>query len=147
MRPRRGYFVVERIRYRTVPLSWIVGVGLPLLTFGGGVLLKVWSVADSIATKAELAAVRETTKAELQILRDETVANFRRTDEAIAKSVDASKKYSDDKYVQTKEEYHQYSDGNKLKSDNQYAELKGQTTLILSILQELKFNTTTKRSR
>jgi hypothetical protein len=132
-----GRSVVVR-KYKTIPLAWVAGVGVPILTFCGGTFLKVWTVVDNIATKTELTAVRDLNKADIASLHDDMVANFKRTDEAIAKSVSASKQYTDDKYLQTKEEYRQYSDSNKLKTDAAYAELKGQNSLILSVLQEIK---------
>lgn len=105
----------------------IVGVGIPLLTFTGTVLVKIWSIADSIATKVELVQ-----------LRTQVIEDFKRTDEAIAKSVAASKVYTDEKATQIRTEAFNYSDKDKADMKTDTAEIRGQLNVILGVLNNVK---------
>ena len=123
-------------KYKSIPIGVIIGITIPLLTSTGALFVKMWSIADAIATKSELSQ-----------LRSEVVADFKRTDEAIAKSVAANKLYTDEKAMQVKIESFDHSDKNKLGLEAKVAELHGQLAFIVTILNELRIDSKAGRHK
>jgi hypothetical protein len=112
---------------KQIPLSWVVGVAIPLITFLGGVSAKLWSVADSIATKSDIVQIR-TDMYELK----------KTTEDASAKVLDLAKKYTDDKCEQVKVEAITHSDGNRSGMEVKYTSVDTKIGLILQMLDRLE---------
>jgi hypothetical protein len=117
----------------SISYGWLAGIGIPILTFGGGVVVKAWNIADQIATRTDT-----------QQLRMDMSADFKRTDEAIAKAVEASKKYTDEKSAQSLLEANSHSDQGRLANDAkfsaQYSDIAAKTNMILQMLDRIDRN-------
>lgn len=103
----------------SVPL-WLVILGAvaPVATWVGGMAMNAWTIAGNIATKTELSD-----------LRRELIDGFKKTDETIARTLEAAKVYSDEKAKGARDEAINHADQNRLANLAEIkalaAELKG----------------------
>jgi hypothetical protein len=124
----------------TISYAWIAAIGamIPVLSFSGVTIVKLWTAVDHIATKSDT-----------NLLRQDMAADFKRTDEAIAKAVEASKKYTDEKAIQTRDDSYAHSDGNKMsieaKYGSLYSEIATKTNMIIQALERIERNSASKK--
>lgn len=117
---------MNETKYRmSLPVGIIVGMIIPIMTFTGTIFVKVWSIADLIATKSEVNQLRAD-------FNHDTV----RMEDSVAKSVAQSRAYTDEKVIQMRLEAFDHSDQARAEMKTEAAEIRGQLNLILALLRQ-----------